>query len=255
VVLACGAIPTPLLLMKQGLCNSSGELGSNLTVHPSACVSALFDDQIDGHEHIPQGYGSQQFLDEGILLSGALSDLSLLANTVALQGKQLMRTMEMHDHMASLGVLVEDQGKGGKIRREIGGRVLMTYNLHRRDVELLHRGMMYAVEIFQAAGARSLFPLLNSFPELKSDEDIRRFRAHRPSPRDFVLTSFHPLGTCKMGTDPASSVVGLDHQTHDVPGLFLVDGSTVPGAPSVNPQITIMAMATRAADKIAEQLD
>jgi choline dehydrogenase-like flavoprotein len=57
-----------------------------------------------------------------------------------------------------------------------------------------------------------------------------------------------------MGRDPAASVVGLDHQTHDVRGLYIVDGSTVPGATGVNPQLTIMAMATRAATKIADAL-
>jgi choline dehydrogenase-like flavoprotein len=57
-----------------------------------------------------------------------------------------------------------------------------------------------------------------------------------------------------MGKDPSTSVVGLDHQVHDVPGLYVVDGSTVPSAPGVNPQITIMALATRAAEKIAERL-
>jgi choline dehydrogenase-like flavoprotein len=69
-----------------------------------------------------------------------------------------------------------------------------------------------------------------------------------------VLASYHPLGTCKMGRDPKTSVVGLDHQTHDVRGLYIVDGSTVPGAPGVNPQLTIMAMATRAAGAIAAAL-
>jgi choline dehydrogenase-like flavoprotein len=50
-------------------------------------------------------------------------------------------------------------------------------------------------------------------------------------------------------------VVGLDHQTHDVPGLYVVDASTVPSALGVNPQLTIMAMATRAAEGIASTMD
>ena len=57
-----------------------------------------------------------------------------------------------------------------------------------------------------------------------------------------------------MVTDPKTSVVGIDHQSHDVAGLYIVDGSTVPGPPGVNPQLTIMAMATRAAERIAERL-
>jgi choline dehydrogenase-like flavoprotein len=70
-----------------------------------------------------------------------------------------------------------------------------------------------------------------------------------------MWTSYHPLGTCKMGLDPRTSVVGLDHEAHDVPGLFIVDGSTVPGPLGVNPQITIMAMATRAAVRIAARMN
>jgi choline dehydrogenase-like flavoprotein len=65
-----------------------------------------------------------------------------------------------------------------------------------------------------------------------------------------VWGSYHPLGTIQMGKDPKTSVVGLDHQSHDVRGLYVVDGSTVPGPPGVNPQVTIMAMATRAASLI-----
>jgi choline dehydrogenase-like flavoprotein len=57
-----------------------------------------------------------------------------------------------------------------------------------------------------------------------------------------------------MGRDRRSSVVNLDHETHDVPGLYIVDGSTVPGPLGVNPQLTIMAMAARAGERIAARL-
>jgi choline dehydrogenase-like flavoprotein len=57
-----------------------------------------------------------------------------------------------------------------------------------------------------------------------------------------------------MGRNPRTSVVDLSHEVHDVRGLYVVDGSTVPGPLGVNPQLTIMAMATRAAVKIDERL-
>jgi choline dehydrogenase-like flavoprotein len=85
-------------------------------------------------------------------------------------------------------------------------------------------------------------------------DDLPAFRRARIRPWDLDLSAYHPLGTARMGRDPASSVVGPDHQLHDVGGLYVVDGSAVPTALGVNPQITIMALATRAAEKIAAAL-
>jgi choline dehydrogenase-like flavoprotein len=63
--------------------------------------------------------------------------------------------------------------------------------------------------------------------------------------------SFHQMGSCRMGNDPATSVIGPDHEAHTVKGLFVADGSAFPSASGVNPMITIMAMAHRASRFIA----
>src|SRR6185437_5642793 len=60
--------------------------------------------------------------------------------------------------------------------------------------------------------------------------------------RAFEISAYHPLGTARMGRDPARSVVGADHQVHDTPGCYVVDGSVVPSSPAVNPQVTIMTL-------------
>jgi choline dehydrogenase-like flavoprotein len=88
----------------------------------------------------------------------------------------------------------------------------------------------------------------------KLQKEFDAFKRSRFKAADFGWTSYHPLGTCKMGTDPKTSVVDPDHETHEIDRLFIVDGSTVPGPLGVNPQVTIMAMATRAAERIAERL-
>jgi choline dehydrogenase-like flavoprotein len=64
----------------------------------------------------------------------------------------------------------------------------------------------------------------------------------------------HELGGCRMGRDPRSSVVDADCRTHDVPNLYVVDGSVFPSASEKNPTHTIMALAARAAGHIADRL-
>jgi choline dehydrogenase-like flavoprotein len=65
--------------------------------------------------------------------------------------------------------------------------------------------------------------------------------------------AFHPLGTARAGADPAISVVGPDLGVHGVEGLHVADGSVVPSSLGVNPQITIMALATRLAYQLLEK--
>jgi choline dehydrogenase-like flavoprotein len=64
----------------------------------------------------------------------------------------------------------------------------------------------------------------------------------------------HELGGCRMGADPRTSVVDADCRTHDVPNLYVVDGSVFPSASEKNPTHTIMALAARAADHVADRL-
>ena len=64
----------------------------------------------------------------------------------------------------------------------------------------------------------------------------------------------HELGGCRMGRDPRNSVVDADCRTHDVPNLYVVDGSVFPSASEKNPTHTIMALAVRAAGHIADRV-
>src|SRR5207245_11530063 len=64
----------------------------------------------------------------------------------------------------------------------------------------------------------------------------------------------HELGGCRMGADPRTSVVDADCRAHDVPNLYVVDGSVFPSASEKNPTHTMMALAARAAAHIAERM-
>ncbi|HXN33228.1 MAG TPA: GMC family oxidoreductase [Polyangiaceae bacterium] len=254
IVLAGGAIPTPLLLLKQGICNTSGQVGRNLSTHPSGGFSALFDQEIRGHAHIPQGYACDEFLREGMLITAAQPDLNIAAAVLPFAGRRLMETLGRIDHLAYFAMLIRDATRNGRVWRDVGGLPAITYSVTAEDVDRMHRAMVHAGEMCLAAGATRMHPTALKMRSLKGRRDLEAFRSARFGPSDFAFTSYHPLGTSKMGRDPKTSVVDTSHETHDTPGLYIVDGSTVPGPLGVNPQLTIMAMATRAAEKIAERI-
>ena len=253
VVFSGGALPTPVFLMKHGLCNSSGELGKNLTVHPSTGFSALMPEEINAHKHIPQGYFVSEFIRDGILINSALPDKNFAAVMFSFTGQRLMRAVEQSHRFASFGPMIADTNTGS-VHPGPGGMPIARYSLDRAGVARMHRALILTGRLCWASGATAVFPVNTRMPIVESESDWAKFEALDLRASDLQLTSYHPLGTAKMGRDRKNSVVGLDHQTHDVPGLYLVDGSTVPGPLGVNPQVTIMAMATRAAEKIDERM-
>ncbi|HEY8039826.1 MAG TPA: GMC oxidoreductase, partial [Polyangiaceae bacterium] len=254
VILAGGAIPTPMLMLRQGLANRSGQVGRNLAVHPSTGFAAVAGEPIRGPAHIPQGYGCDEFLNDGILLMAAQPDYNVGGVIFPYAGHPLMEALDQIDHMAAFGILVRDQSANGRVWSDVGGLPAITYNLGPEDVRRMHLGMVHASEMSLAAGARRIYPFVIGHPPLEGRRGVDAFRQESLKANDFVWTSYHPMGTCKMGRDPATSVVDGDHASHDVPGLYVVDASTVPGPLGVNPQLTIMAMATRAAARIADRI-
>ncbi len=253
VVVACGALLTPPFLLGQGLANSSGELGKNLSIHPASGVFARFDEEVSNWDAIPQGYAIEEFHDEGLLFEGAFAPLDVSAASVSLVGPRFMDLMESYDRLACFGFMIEDTSRG-RVRRGPGGRPLITYVLNDHDTARMKRGTEILARVFFAAGAEAVYPTVHGFDELRTPADLERFRAATLHARDFDLSAYHPLGTARMGVDPRSSVVDTDHQVHDLPGLYIVDGSAVPSSLAVNPQLTIMALATRAAEKLATRL-
>lgn len=251
VVVACGTIMTPLLLGAQQLGAASGQLGKNLTIHPAAGAIAEFDEPILSWRGIPQGYSIEDLHDEGILFEGAAVPLEMTMSLTPLIGPELIRLAERFDHIASFGFLVEDTSRGSV--HELGGQPVIRYWLSERDVAHIKRGLDVLAQIFFAAGARVVHAPIAGFDVLRPD-DLPALRRARIRPWDLDLSAYHPLGTARMGRDPQRSVIDANHQLHDVPALYVVDGSAVPTALGVNPQITIMALATRAAEKIAQAL-
>ncbi len=253
VVVSCGALMTPVLLAENRLCQESGWLGRNLSIHPAAAVLAEFDEDLAGDgRFIPQGYAIEEFHQQGLLFEGGSAPLDLAMAMLPFVGPRLVDLAERFDRIAMFGFMVEDESRGRV--RPLRGRPLITYRLGRADVDRVQKGVEILARVFLAAGARRVLPLVHGFDDLRGEADLGRFAAARLRARDLELTAYHPLGTARMGVDPRRSVVGPDHQAHHLPGLYVVDGASVPTSLGVNPQVTIMALATRAADLLADAL-
>jgi hypothetical protein len=255
VVLAGGTVMSPLFLEQNRLGGRSGQLGRNLTIHPALGVAALFRDRkISGWNAVPQGYGIEEFIDEGILFEGAFGRPDILALNFPTYGREFTELVERYHELAIFGFMIADSAKGRVYSAQDGRRPLITYELTKTDVERFKRGCEILGRIFFAAGAESIILPISGDARAHSTPELVAFRGRNIPAWAFEVSAYHPLGTCKMGPDPRTSVVSSSHELHDLPNCFVVDGSTVNGPLGVNPQLTIMAMATRASEKILERL-
>jgi choline dehydrogenase-like flavoprotein len=247
VVVACGAIHTPLFLRANGLGLDSGELGRNLAIHPATAVRAEFDEEIDMATGVPQSFYIDEFSEEGIMFEGAGGPPDYLAMSFPFSRDRHRELMLRFAHLSQFGVMVSDRSRGSVRRR--AGRVEVRYDLGREDVELFRRGIDLLAELYWKAGARRVFLPVRGHSEL-TEPDPRPLAGADVRASDLALMAFHPLGTARADASPARGVVDAELALHGVAGVYVADGSVVPSALGVNPQITIMALSTRLAFRL-----
>ena len=244
IVVAAGTIHTPLLLGASGLGGGSGRLGRNLSLHPATAIWGMFDEPVDMVRGVPQSYGVDEFAAAGIMLEGIAGPPDYLAMSAPFTGDRHRELMLRYRHVGQCGLMISDRSRGRVLGRP--GAPLIRYDLCREDVATIHHGLVRLAELLSAAGARSLILPLAGLPELP-DADPAALRALDVRRRDLKLMAFHPLGTARAHADPAAGVVDGDLRVHGAENVYVADGSAVPSALGVNPQITIMALATRLA--------
>jgi choline dehydrogenase-like flavoprotein len=242
VVVAAGAIHTPLLLARSGL--KSKALGRHLSVHPATAVWGIFDEPVDMSLGVPQSYHVDEFAHEGFVFEGIAGPPDYLALAAPFAGDALRELMLAHRHVAQCGLMVCDRSRGRVA--SVLGRPVVRYDLDHRDTRTFHAGLVRLAEVMWAAGARRLILPVARVPELRGG-DSTPLRELDLRPRDLKLMGFHPLGTARAHRDPAQGVVDERLELHGVRGVHVADGAAVPGPLGVNPQITIMALATRLA--------
>ncbi|MBZ0119139.1 MAG: GMC family oxidoreductase [Sandaracinaceae bacterium] len=258
VVLACGALHTPSLLLRNGLANSSDQVGRNLTIHPAGYSWARFAESIRGWEEVPQGYAIEEFVDQNIRFEGGFLPISLAGGAYTYIGPRWTELIEDYDNLACFGFMIRETSRGRVVPGVTGSEPRVTYRVNDADLRTLVQAQATLARVYLAAGAEVVFPGVQKIEGLRTTADIEQFEREAPStlrPHHHDLSAYHPLGTCRMGSDPRRSVIGPSHETHDVESLFVVDGSAVPGPLGVNPQVTIMALSERATQYVEERIE
>jgi choline dehydrogenase-like flavoprotein len=259
VVAVCGgAINSPALLLRSGL--TRGPVGRRTFLHPVVGVMGRYDEPIEGWRGAPQTVYSHDHWDRGPdeigwFLEAAPVQPMLSAVSAPLTGNALVETMRSLGHVSSLlaihvdGLLPGDDGGTVSLRRD--GRVRVDYPIGPR----LQRAFRAAHEVLArahlAAGAREVATLHREPLRLTSEADLPRLDDRPYGALEHAVFTAHQMGGCAMGPDPATSVVDPDLRHHDVPNLFVVDGSVLPTALGVNPSETIYGLAHRAREVVA----
>jgi choline dehydrogenase-like flavoprotein len=151
-------------------------------------------------------------------------------------------------------VLVKECDSEGRVRVNSYGRPAITYEQGEKDLQYVRQAIAAAARIQFAAGAQEVYTLHMKPTRFSSPESIEPvLNASDFGPNQIALYSAHPLGTCRMGENPEESVVNSHGETHDVPGLFVIDGSITCTSLGVNPQMTILALAEKHAEYLADR--
>lgn len=249
VVLSCGATQTPLLLLRNRIANRSRQVGKNFTIHPNIKISAMFDEPIDTMRGAHQAFQCREFQDEGILIAPGGVSPPLMSVATDLFGAEQGEFMLRQRYLATGGVLVDDFASG---RVSLGpfGMPLVRYDITSTDQQKFIRGAALAAEIYLAAGAKEVYTAFGGVGPIRNGDDLRRLFLYPPKIEHTEYFTAHLMGTCRMDRDPQRGVVNESGQTHDVENLFIADASILPTPIGVNPQETIMALATHIAQDV-----
>ena len=262
VVLAAGALNTPALLMRSGLGGRAS--GRYLRIHPVTALWGRFEERVDPWSGRLQTRHSDEFSDldghgYGFRFETAPVHPLFPAAFVGWEdGPSFKRDVLGLGHLGVAGILLRDRDHGRvAVRRD--GSPVWKYRISSYDRRHVREGVRRAAELLAAAGAVEVFsstirpvrwvPGQDTLDDLMAGTDAIGY-----GPNQTAYFSFHQMGSARMGSDPATSVVDAENQAHDTAGLYVMDGSCFPTASGVNPMISIAAIAHRGATRLAERI-
>ena len=254
VCVAGNSIETPRMLLNSasskypdGLANSSGQVGKNYMRHTTGSVYATFDKPVNFYRGTTMaGIIQDESINDpsrGFVGGYELETLALGVPFMAAfldpgaWGADFTRAMDNYDHMAGMWIVGEDMPQESNAislhdsEKDQYGMPApnVHFDDHVNDIAMRSHAFKQGTAVYEAAGANHVYET-------------------PPYP------STHNLGTCRMSADAADGVCNKFGQTHDIDNLFISDGSQFTTGAAENPTLTIVTLAIRQADYIAEQL-
>lgn len=255
VVLSAGPIASSALLLQSGL-NGGGKAGKGVALHPSPAMIGDFDEEINGHQGIPMAYhcteysvlktGKRGYMIESVFL--APLQFSLPLPGIDYDYKELMAR---YTHYALLGTLLQDEMVGSVT---IGGPISPTlnYQVSPGDTKMMIEGMKSSARLLFAGGATKVITSHRKRTVLYGEEDLHLIEERGAAPMDISIGSGHPQGGNPMGGDRTKAVVDSNSKFYGMGNLFVCDASVFPTSLGVNPQLTVMALASRTGQHMNE---
>jgi choline dehydrogenase-like flavoprotein len=242
VFLCAGAVGSPMLLLRQGLANSSGQVGDNLRVHTGGGITARFEQIIDVWQGVTQGYYTRLQGENAVL-----ETFSATPEIYAIGYEEYSRPVDRLRHVASCGCMIGDVSTGRVRPGPSEQRSVMTYDVGDEDRRVHLKGLLQIAKIYFAAGAIEVHPGIVGGGTFKSADALEKF-INQGVPVDHMsLYASHPMGTCRMSGDKTRGVVKPTGESWDVEGLYVSDASVFPTSLGVNPQITVMSTSVQIA--------
>ncbi len=258
VVVAGGAIETPALLQRSGF--GGGGVGEWLRLHPTTGVMGVYDREILPNTGIPLSTMCDEFIrwkgtDYGFWIECPPMHPSFTAAAMPGFGAWHADHMRQFRQLGVLIALTRDgadrRRSNGRVQVDRAGRTSIRYRLGHEDRRRVRAALEASARIHLAAGAREVATMHSTPVTVRSERELPRLAAASLAPNRIAMFSAHVNGTCRMGVDPAHSGANPEGERHGVRGLYISDGSLLPTSLGVNPQQTIMAVATVLAERMA----
>jgi choline dehydrogenase-like flavoprotein len=247
-VIAAGAIGSPALLLRSGV---AGPVGQYLRLHPATAVWGIFDDLVRPWTGTIQALYSEQFADQdagyGVRFETTGVHPGFMALGMPWEGAASYDTLVRRlPHSSLVGILTRDRSSG-RVGVTRSGAPVVRYAVSTYDQAHVRAGVVGAAEVLAAAGAREVWTTQRRYlPWRIGLEPLEAWMARVDragyGSTGTLYVSFHQMGTCRMGTDSATSVTDAAGQTHSVRDLYVADASLFPTASGVNPMVSVAAL-------------